>query len=790
MLRTVWLALTAAFLGLSLRSPAATDPIASFGFSGPEIFPVDYALTFLKSADLDGDGLNDLIVVNNLRSKISLLYNRTGKTNAPTTPAKIGRKDVNELPPDSRFRIDSVSSEKRISSLCVDDVNGDHRPDLIYFGEPKELVIQFNQGTNGWSQPKRYDLSDGLLDANALITGDINGDQRTDVLLLAEKHIYVLLQGTDGTLGEPEKLPYTGVVKALQILDLDGDGRQDLLLVNWDNANPFRFRLQAANGRLGPEIHLPFSPVRSYWADDLDGDSRTEIITIAAKSGRSAVSNFTRRAGTAWTGPLLDGQFYVQPLPRTDKARRGVVWADVTQDGLADLLVTDPDAGQITVHVQGRDGGLQAARTFPTLGGVVDLAVADWNKDGSPEVFLLSGDEKQIGVASVEAGGRLGFPKPLALPGRPLAMVVGPLNDAIVVAAITEREEKRTNAVDKKVENAVVRELALVSADGKSVVQALGEAFKGIPSSVSFHDADQDGRMDLVLLTPYEKIKVLRQLATPVDGRQFEELDVNPPGGATDAPWSAIADVDGDGKPELLLAQKNFLRAVVLKPDLQAEKDKAVFEVKDQINGAASSSRIVAATTVPMADSKTPALFLLDGDRKALTVCTRDTNGVWKAGRSVTLPVSDFTTLVPVEFGTGGTATGRPNAVALLGQNGVAWKRFAGDVWELTELDGYETPVKDGFLHDVVSGDLNGDKRKDLVFLETGKAYVDLVMFEPPHKLVPANRWQVFEERTFRQRRGTEVAEPREALVADLTGDGKPDLVILVHDRLLLYPQE
>ena len=120
----------------------------------------------------------------------------------------------------------------------------------------------------------------------------------------------------------------------------------------------------------------------------------------------------------------------------------------------------------------------------------------------------------------------------------------------------------------------------------------------------------------------------------------------------------------------------------------------------------------------------------------------------------------------------------------------MAWKRFDGDKWEFTELDGYETLIKDGYLHDVVSGDLNGDKRKDLVFLETGKAYVDLVTFEPPHRLVPANRWQVFEERTFRQRRGTEAAEPREALVADLTGDGKPDLAILVHDRILVYPQE
>jgi hypothetical protein len=64
-----------------------------------------------------------------------------------------------------------------------------------------------------------------------------------------------------------------------------------------------------------------------------------------------------------------------------------------------------------------------------------------------------------------------------------------------------------------------------------------------------------------------------------------------------------------------------------------------------------------------------------------------------------------------------------------------------------------------------------------------------LVAFLPPHKLVPANRWRVFEERTFRSRRNDSM-EPREAVVADVTGDGKADLIVLVHDRLLVYPQE
>ena len=119
----------------------------------------------------------------------------------------------------------------------------------------------------------------------------------------------------------------------------------------------------------------------------------------------------------------------------------------------------------------------------------------------------------------------------------------------------------------------------------------------------------------------------------------------------------------------------------------------------------------------------------------------------------------------------------------------MAWLPLQGDVWELTELDSYETPIKDGRLNDVISGDLGNDGHKELLFLETSRNYLDLVDFTKNRKLVPLDRWPVFEERTFRSRR-SDLPEPREALITDVTGDGKKDLVVLVHDRILVYPQQ
>ncbi|MBI3875914.1 MAG: VCBS repeat-containing protein, partial [Verrucomicrobia bacterium] len=701
------LRLLACFLLTGLSALAANgQPANRFGFGGPEVFPVDYQIAHLHAADFDGDGLSDLLVVNNARSKITLLYNRTGKPPEPKAALLAVRRDVNELPPDARFRIDSIASEKRITALTVADLNGDGRPDLAYYGEPKELLVQLNLGKGQWAAPRRIAIDDAQLTQNALVTGDLNGDKLTDLIVLAETHIWVLLQKSDHTFAEPEKIPFTGSVKAVQVLDIDGDGRDDLLLVNWEDKNPFRFRLQNAAGQLGPEVHFAFPQVRSFWAEDLDGDRKMELITIAMQSGRAQVSNFIQKPAEPFVGTLKQGQLQVLPLNRTDKTRRGSVWADVNGDGLTDLLVAEPDSGQLSVYLQQKDGTLGPAKKFPTLTGITELAVADWDGDG-------------------------------------LAMTVGALAPGAKssLAVIVDNDGKRS--------------LVTQQAGSPARTQKLAESFKSNPSALFIHDADQDGQPDLVVLTPYEKIKVLLGTA----GKDFIEVNVTPPGGTMEQPWFSLADVDGDGKAELLMPQKNFLRAVVLQRDSKPgdAKPSASFVVKDQINGAASNSRLVGATSLANG-GKSPLLFLLDAERKQLSVAERDAAGVWQIARSLPLPVADFTGLRSVSLG-GKEA----NALAFLGLNSAAWLPFSGQVWEVRELDGYETPIRDGKLTDVVTGDLNQDGRKDLVFLETAKNHLDIVTFDKGAKLVPANRWQVFEERTFRNRR-SDAPEPREAL--------------------------
>jgi hypothetical protein len=763
-------ALAASVFGLAFTACGETAT-NTFGFSGHETYPIDDGINLLHAADLDGDGLNDLIVVNNLRSKINLLYNQTGKTNQPAKPER--KLEINELPPDARFRIDSIPTDERIAALAVADLNGDGRPDLVFYGDAKDLEIIYNRGTNGWSEPKRWHIEDGRMDGNSLVVGDLNGDGRPDIVLLGDNgSLYFLPQQPGHTFGEPQKISYSGTPECVQIADVDGDGRNDLLFVDFNSLTPIRFRLQNAAGQLGPEIYFKTQPIRSYCADTLEGNSKLYVVTIAQNSDRAEISEFTRKSAEALSGVFRRGQFQVLPLNKTEAAQRGVLWADVNGDGRPDLLVAEPESGQLSVYLQQPDGSLAPSRTFPTLAGVSQLAVADWNGDGHPEIFLLSQKERAVGVTAFDQNGRLPFPTLIPLDGKPLVMAVGALKAGAkpALAVIVDKDGQRS--------------LVTRAADGKMRTQKLSDSFKSNPATLSVQDVNQDGLADLVALIPYEKIKVLLQKP----GGDFDEEDVDPPGGAIEQPWLASADVDGDGKTELLLPQKNFIRAVVLEQQTKTQdstnKPVWVFRVKDQINGAASGSRIVGATAVANGTNSMPSLFLLDAEHKQLTLCERDTNGVWRVARNVDLPVSDFSGLQAVALG--GTNV---QSVAFLGQNAVAWMPLAGEVWNLTELDGYDTPIKDGYLNDVIAGDLTGSGRKDLVFLETAKNNLDLVRFDSNHKLVPGERWQVFEAHTFRGAANA-VPEPREALVIDVTGDKKNDLIVLVHDRILVYPQE
>ncbi|MBN2019821.1 MAG: VCBS repeat-containing protein [Sedimentisphaerales bacterium] len=772
------------------KQPDSNDIGQYYGFAELEIVKLDYGIQNLQIADFDGDGLNDIVLANNAKSCIELLLQKKQvgpeEEEVAVDPNDL---DINALVGPSRFKKQTLPVSQRIYSLVADHLNGDKLTDLAFYGEPRGLYVLLQkpgdrQGAKrkdlAWQPRKRINIDDALPSRNALICADIDNDGRKDLVVAGRKVIYLVLQKDDGQFAEPVKFASAAQILGVDAGDINGDGKTDLIIYTDEQERPIHVRLGQKTNQLGPEIRLFAEfPLAAEPANiDPGQPGGSELVAIDAVSKRLVCYKYV--TDTSATGTDGDWQVLFYPLSAgQDSAKRDLVIADCDGDGLSDVVISDPVAAELVFYQQAAGVGLMEPSRFPSLSDTDCLSAADVDGDGAYEVGILSVREKAIGISKFE-NGRLTFPRAVDLTGEPLAMELADIDgDGSIdcVYAARSQDDARSFRVIYDVKQTRIKPNNIPEIELKRLVAN--------PQGIRVFDVDQDGRKDAIIFVKYELPILVRQ----VESRKFEVVDS--PRAQTSLLKEATprsidaADVDGRPGKEVLIAQNNFARSLVFAD--------GGWKVIDQYNAKSPENRIsaVAVTHLDEGTKDKPGIFLLDGQKGSLQILKPGADKAYHFDKE--LDVGTWSLSGGIKMMLASLMNGRGENIVLFDGEKFAVVLSPKDAvsCKFEKMFSYETKIKDGAYGNLATGDINSDGLVDLIMVEFKHNHIEILTLDSSGKPVPAMRFKIFEDKSYRRERpqGTGV-EPRELKVADVTGDGAADLVTVIHDRVIIYPQD
>jgi len=749
---------------------AAGESPTAIRLDGPEVARLAWDTRGMVQADFDRDGKLDVALINNENSKLVLLYQRV-----PGSPALAGggQRAVSrdrwqpELE-DARFQKVSLPADQRHFSLAAGDFDGDGRPDVALTGAADALTVRFQGDAAGFSKTWTYRNFEPLQSTRSMVAADLNQDGKTDLAVLAKNKLLLFFQLPAGGFAEPVTYLTTEEKAGYLIAeDVNGDKNPDLLYLAASGEGSLRLRLQMAPGAFAAEMALDYKLPAYGFSTSRNAAGLLVLNRINAKSRLIERHTLTMQAPGAVQNDKL--------LPTLHAPPGGVknalhAMGDFNGDGLLDIAQADGKSASVSLYLQQPDGAFAEPQSFPSLAGINGLAAVTPTA-GQPALVVVTSAREGLGISRYSAEGRLEFPVVQALEGAPASVTPVKRPGGITLPVVLTEKEKSWSL-----------QTLTPGANGtwSPVVQPL-KTLKREPNGIRAGDLNGDGRDDLLILLPKDPALVLPAKSdTPGFADPLKETPTLKSQLSDFTPERlGLADLNDDKRAEIITASPGYARSLRLNPE------NTDLVIVDQANSRTAEDKLTQPISADMDGDGAAELLFQEGGTGFWQVLRKDSAGVWRPTLRLEADPTECTSAFAVSLG----REPRPWLLAFCKDR--FWTApLSGSRPALSLTASDETDLKGSTYFQVVAADLNSDGQEELIAFDSASKLLEVL--HPGG--ITGEGWKsllhfvLFEENIhFRGRKGED--DVREVLTGDFTGDGKPDLLLLLHDRLLLYPQ-
>lgn len=492
-------------------------------FAAPVNITLAGALYDIAVGDLDNDGKPDIVAEGGSNLTSRFLNTHSSGLIAPASLTLSGTSTT-------------------IRSPRLQDLDGDGKLDLMGVS-----TISRNNSTPGnISFLTNISLPVDQLGLTAF--SDVNLDGKTDILIVEQSVAANIIENqtanlsgnfTTGTFASFQRSFITRPTSRGSVVgaDFDNDGYADMITSNFtlDNIsiykNAKRYRANATSFETSVELNVGDNPQRMY-TGDFDRDGKLDVLVLHGAGTTSTLLVLLQNTSTV-------GNISFSRIDLTNpSASTTATVADLDGDGKPEIITTSETGNQFSIFKNIHTSGALTAASFAapfntTVTAPRGITTGDLNLDGKPEIILT----RAAGILVVYENSISSFSPPTITSFTPASGAVG------TTVIITGTNFSTTLANNIVYFGATQATVTAATSTQLTVTVPTGASFKPITVSVNG-------------LTAYASKPFIVSFAggAPIDNCSFAPpIDI---GSVSTSSFStALCDLDGDGKIDLLIPE-------------------------------------------------------------------------------------------------------------------------------------------------------------------------------------------------------------------------------------------